>query len=287
MTTTRWRAGDGAREAYDAYAPFYDSFNRRYMYRRWTGVLLEKVEEAGIGGKQLLDVACGTGFSFIPLLERGWRVTGCDISPAMVAVARAKVGDRANLLVADMRELPALGRFDLIWAVGDPINHLLSIEELEAALAGMRRNLAGDGIALFDANTLVPYRGCFSREIVVEEKGRRLVWRGQSSAEDVAPSSFHEARFEATDQPGSERVHRQRHFPEPEVLAAIKAAGLECIARYGEWEGDLYPSLDEDFHSKSVYLCRARESSTSASTLPPGMRARARTKATAITPAIA
>lgn len=255
----QWPGGDGAKEAYEAYASSYDDFNHRYMYERWTGRLLEKAEEAGMGGRRLLDVACGTGLSFIPMLDRGWTVTGCDISPAMLEIARSKVGDAATLLTADMRELPELGRFDLIWAVNDPINYLLSTEELEAALTGMRRNLASDGIALFDVNTLATYRTFFSKEIVVEQKGRRFVWQGQASAEEVVPGSVYEARFAATGEPDSEHTQRQRHFPEGEMLAAIEAAGLSCVGLFGEQDGDLHPGLDEEVHTKAVYLCRARD----------------------------
>jgi len=257
--TERWPAGDAARQTYDAYAAAYDDFNRGYMYERWTGRLLEKAEEAGARRGCLLDVGCGTGLSFLPMLDRGWQVTACDISPRMLELARAKAGDRAELLVADMRELPELGEFDLIWAVNDAINYLLSGEELEAALTGMRRNLAPRGVVLFDVNTVTTYRGFFSSEHVVEEKGRRLVWQGQMEPQGVAPGSISEARFEAKGEEGSAHVHRQRHFPEAEVLAAIEAAGLRCLGVFGELDGDLTPGLDEERHTKAVYLAGAPE----------------------------
>lgn len=253
---TKWKAGDQAREAYDNYASAYDDFNHGYMYESWTARLLAKAEEAGLSGQRLLDVACGTGLSFLPMLDRGWEVTGCDISPAMLEIAREKVGDRAELLVADMRELPDLGEFDLIWAVNDPLNYLLSVEEFEAAMEGMRRNLATEGIVLFDINTLVTYRNFFSREIVVEEKGRHFVWQGKQAGEEVAPGLIAEAHFEASGEEGSSHVHRQRHFGEAEVLAAIKAGGMRCIAVYGEIDGNLELGLEEERHTKAVYLCR-------------------------------
>ncbi len=262
--TAPWQAGDSAREAYDAFAPAYDQFNRGYMYERWTGRLLEKAEEAGLDGDRLLDVGCGTGLSFISMLDRGWRVTACDISPAMLEMARSKVGDRATLLTADMRELPALGEFDLVWAVNDAVNYLLTTAELEAALIGMRRNLAPDGIALFDVNTLATYRAFFSGEHVVEEGGRSFLWRGQTAPEDVSPGSINEARFEAKGETGSAHVHRQRHFPEREVAAAVEAAGLECIDVLGESDGELHRGLDEETHTKAVYLCRRGEQTPSA-----------------------
>jgi SAM-dependent methyltransferase len=249
-----WPAGNSARSAYDSYAPTYDAFNRGYMYERWTGRLLGKAEEAGLRGSRLLDIGCGTGLSSIPMLDRGWRVTACDISPRMLEVARTKMGDKATLLVADMRTLPDLGEFDLIWAVNDAINYLLSTDELEATLAGMRRNLASGGVVLFDVNTLATYRTFFSEEIVREEVGRKFLWQGQSSSGEVAPGEIVEARLETVGDPSSAHVHRQRHFPEEGVLAAFRVAGLDCIGVYGEQDGDLHRGLDEELHTKAVYL---------------------------------
>jgi SAM-dependent methyltransferase len=252
----QWTAGDAVRETYDAWAPVYDEFNCGYLFERWTGKLLERAEEAGVGGKRLLDIACGTGMSTIPMLDRGWTVTGCDISPKMLAIAREKIGDQADLVEADMRELPDFGSFDLVWAINDPLNYVLDVAELEATFDGMRRNVAADGIVLFDVNTLVTYRTFFSNEIVVEGEGGRLVWQGQLTAGDVSTGTFAEARFDVEGDASMESVHRQRHFTESEVLAALDVAGLECIALYGEKEGDLTPGVDENLHSKAVYLCR-------------------------------
>lgn len=252
----QWDAGDEVRLTYDSYAPAYEDFNHGYMYERWTGRLLETAEAAGLQGDRLLDIACGTGLSFVTMLERGWKVTGCDISPAMLEIAKERFGDRAELFVADMRELPDIGEFDLIWAVNDPLNYLLSIEEFEAALDGMRRNLAPRGIALFDINTLVTYRTFFSQEIVVNQNDRQLVWQGKLSPEEVTPGMFAEASFEEVGAEGSAHVHRQRHFSQEEVEAAFKKVGLECIAVYGEQDGALSPGLDENLHTKAVYLSR-------------------------------
>jgi SAM-dependent methyltransferase len=256
--STKWTAGDSVKETYDTWAPVYDEFNRGYLFDRWTGKLLQKAEEAGVGGKRLLDIACGTGMSTIPMLDRGWTVVGCDISSRMLEIAREKIGDRARLFEADMRELPDCGRFDLVWAVNDPLNYLLDIEELEATFDGMRRNVAPDGIVLFDVNTLVTYRTFFSNEIVVEGEGGKLVWQGQLSPSEVSSGTFAEARFDAEGASELTTVHRQRHFSQEEVIGALDVAGLDCVAQFGEKDGDLTPGVDENLHSKAVYLCRLR-----------------------------
>jgi len=258
MTNRHWQGGNAARDTYGTAAAIYDEFTHGlgYKYERWTARLLAKAEELGLEGNRLLDVGCGTGLSFLPMLDRGWEVTACDLSPEMIEVARAKLGERARLLVADMRELPDLGRFDLVWAVNDPVNYLLSGEELVAALTGMRRNLGPEGIALLDASTLRTHREFFAGEIEVEEDGKRFFWTGEQPPGGVGPGAIVEARLEAEGEARSAHVHRVRHFPEAEMLAAIEAAGLHCLSVCGEEEGLLVPELDEEVHTQAVYLFR-------------------------------
>jgi SAM-dependent methyltransferase len=257
MDDPRW-----AEIAYEAIAPVYDDFTAHHNYELWLGNLLPKVEAHGLAGRRLLDVGCGTGKSFIPMLERGWEVTACDISPAMVELARAKVGERAQLSVADMRSLPLFGEFDLVWCLDDAVNYLLSGDELERALAGMRANLAPGGLLMFDVNTIATYRSFFAEEVAVERGGRRLLWHGRAAA-DQAPGTISEAQFEVEPLEGGAgpiepELHRQRHFPEAEVRAAFEVAGLECLDVFGHRD-DAIPEqpLVEDDHHKAVYIARA------------------------------
>lgn len=259
--TDKWLGGNLARNANDRFAAVYDDFNSRYQYVRWTGKLLEQAEAAGMMiGRRLLDLGCGTGLSLVPMLDRGWQVMACDVSPAMVEAAREKIDgdDRGEVRVADMRELPDdLGEFDLVWAVNDALNYLLSADELEAALSGMRRCLAPGGVALFDVNTLDTYRTFFAEDLKVEHEGRVMIWRGQVTPSGARPGMIAEAHFETEGDPTSVHVHSQRHFPETVVRGAVSAAGLRVAALYGELEGELDEALDEEIHSKAVYVCRS------------------------------
>lgn len=253
--------GGLARASYDAIAPVYDEFTASYDLELWLGNILAGLERVGLEGKRLLDVGCGTGGSLLPMLERGWQVTGCDLSPAMIERARSKVDDSVRLEVADMRELPAFGEFDLVWALGDAVNYLMSVEELERALRGMRANLAPGGLLAVDSNTVFAYRSFFAETAVVEKDGQRLVWTGQAAA-DAAPGGVYEARFEGE---GVEpHVHRQHHFPEREILAALAAAGLECREVFGYGDGVvLAQPLDEDVHRRGLYVASAAGAATS------------------------
>jgi len=252
---------DWAERAYEGMAPVYDDFTAHHDYEGWITDLLVVLERCGLQGRRLLDVACGTGKSFLPMLPRGWQVTGCDISPAMIELAREKAGEEVALAVADMLELPVFGEFDLVWALDDAINYLLSREELERALTGMRRNMAPTGLLLFDVNELLAYRTFFAETTVVERSGRRLVWNGLAAA-DVAPGSICESRLEMTAGDGGTAVvtHRQRHFPEAEVIAALEGAGLECLDVYGHGlDGIPKQPLDVESHTKAIYIARRDE----------------------------
>ncbi|HEU4392568.1 MAG TPA: class I SAM-dependent methyltransferase [Solirubrobacterales bacterium] len=255
MSSSAEDTSDSAKIAYEAFAAAYDDFTHEYQNERWTLRLLTAAQELGLRGDRLLDVGCGTGKSFIPMLERGWRVTGCDVSPAMVELARDKVGEEVELGVADMRELPVLGEFDLVWALDDAVNYLLSLEELDSALAGMRDNLAPGGFLVFDVNTLMTFQTFFCSEHVVEHGGRRMVWSGELSPEMAKPGCTAQATLRAADDSMPPHVHRQRHFGEAEVLDALDRAGLECRAIRGELDGDLSDGVDEAVHSKAVYFC--------------------------------
>lgn len=244
-------------------APVYDEFTHLNDYETWFGTLLPALEKHGLRHGRLLDVGCGSGKAFAPMLGRGWSIQGCDVSPAMLELAREKGGADVRVDVADMRELPRFGEFELVWALNDPVNYMLDAEELELALGGMRQNLAPGGLLMFDANTISAYRGFFCEETVIERDGWRLIWRGRSKPEDP-PGTVFEASFEAEPLAGRDgspiapELHRERHFPEAEILGAIAAAGLECLDVFGYTDEDgLVDPLDEVGHYKAIYIARA------------------------------
>ncbi len=262
--TTSERAGDSAKRAFEAMAADYDDFTAHYEYEFWTSRLLEVLARNGLQGQHLLDAGCGTGKSFLPMLAQGWKVTGFDVSPSMLARARQKVGEEARLEVADMREMPVFGKFDLVWALDDAINYLLSPEELNRALRGLRDNLAATGLLLFDVNELPLYEALFAESIEVERDGRRLVWEGKGTG-PKGPGSVSEflcvaaiSRDRSAGEQSSVSLHLQRYFSEAEIRAALDHAGLECLGVYGQsTDGIPRQPLDNAVHTKAIYVARA------------------------------
>ena len=92
---------------------------------------------------RVLDLACGTGDLALLAADRGARVVGLDLVPAMIGKARQRdAGRRTRLLAGDMQALPFPdGAFDLV-TVG---YGLRNVSDLDRALAEIRRVLRPGG----------------------------------------------------------------------------------------------------------------------------------------------
>jgi len=84
---------------FDASPPNYDDFERASGL--FAFLAAELASSAGVApGQNVVDVGCGTGISTVVLSEvvgPGGHVTGVDISPGMLAVARKRAAGRNNL----------------------------------------------------------------------------------------------------------------------------------------------------------------------------------------------
>ena len=255
---------DPTQAAYDSFAPFYDRFTQDYAYDRWLAEIESIAQAHGLGGHRLLDLGCGTGKSFLPLLKRGYEVTTCDISPAMVDQARELVaGTDAEVLVADMRDLPILGRFDLVTSIDDALNYLLTDEELQLAFEGVARNLRPGGLFAFDLNTLGCYRHNLAGDQALDLDGTFFCLRGEADADQLEPGCVFTTVLEvfATDDGDCWRRssirHVQRHHPPELVERLLRDCGFELVDRRGQLPGaHLVPIGDEEIHTKLDYFAR-------------------------------
>jgi len=253
------------RRAYDRFAPIYDEWNGQNDYEMWLGeVLLPELEKHGLRNGWALDVGCGTGRAFVPLLDRGWRVVGCDLSSGMLAEAARKFGSQVRLLNLDARSLPPLSpapelpageAFHLILLLNDVLNYMTEDGELEQVFTGVKRNSCrGQGLVAFDLNTLRLFREDFASGVLEEGSAGDRQWRGLT--DQPKPGGVFEARLSGH---GVEtHVHRQRHWPPDQVQAALEASGLHCLAALGQREADgrvlLSAEPDEERDHKVIYI---------------------------------
>jgi ubiquinone/menaquinone biosynthesis C-methylase UbiE len=79
------------------------------------------IAEAQASGSPVLEIGCGTGRSLIPIAQSGISIVGLDLSPSMLAKARAKIAEldvetqqRIELVEGDLRSFSLGRRFPLV-----------------------------------------------------------------------------------------------------------------------------------------------------------------------------
>ena len=130
------------------------------------------------GGKDILDVACGTGVLTPDYLKRNVAsVTGIDISPKMAEIARAKfLQERVTILCGDVETTAFDRQFDCI-VVYNAFPHFPDPERLIRTLSGL---LKPDG-------TLTVAHGMSREKIDAHHHGTAShVSNGLISADDLA-----------------------------------------------------------------------------------------------------
>lgn len=145
------------RERGSVKADHYDSFAESYTAENESSLLNAYYERpamirlaGGVAGRRVLDAGCGSGPLSAALRARGAIVTGVDASPAMLELARERLGGSADLYVADLsKPLPfADGSFDDV--VSSLVLHYL--EDWSAPLAELRRVLKPGGRLILSVN---------------------------------------------------------------------------------------------------------------------------------------
>ncbi|MBB4302017.1 SAM-dependent methyltransferase [Rhodobium orientis] len=110
---------------YQRFARRFDEVRGRYlMERRWLDAFLNLIPAGGI----ILDLGCGSGEPIARhIVDRGYKVTGVDSAPAMLAMCRERFADH-SWIEADMRRLGLRARFDGIIA-WDSFFHLSGTDQ--------------------------------------------------------------------------------------------------------------------------------------------------------------
>jgi glycine/sarcosine/dimethylglycine N-methyltransferase len=108
------------------------------------------------GVKKVLDVATGTGFHSVRLIEEGFETVSADGSPEMLAQAftngLAYGGHILRLVHADWRWLnrDVHGEYDAIVCLGNSFTHLFSERDRRKTLAEFYAMLKHDGVLILD-----------------------------------------------------------------------------------------------------------------------------------------
>jgi ubiquinone/menaquinone biosynthesis C-methylase UbiE len=170
--------------------PFYDAVADHYhlFYRNWEsavdreGAMLRRLLTAH-HVQTVLDASCGPGTQALPLAKHGFRVTAADLNATMIEKARENainygVADQITFLHAGFLELTdklTSGSFDALITKGNALPHLLTDQDLSAALRNFHRLLKPGGVLVI---------GMRNYDLLLEDRPRFI------------PGQFHDDPYE-------------------------------------------------------------------------------------------
>ena len=141
-------------DAYRGIARHYDRNLMDWYATTYGRRLLDEIARRGRAGARVLDAGCGTGTLALLLAREGYRVTGIDLSPALLEIARAKDAAGAVTWVeGDLTDFDLGQGFDIVVSVGDVLNHLETLDAWERAFRSLATHLAQGGLLFFDVMT--------------------------------------------------------------------------------------------------------------------------------------
>jgi SAM-dependent methyltransferase len=180
---------------------------------------------------RVLDLCCGAGHLAAALARRGFRVTGLDGSEEMLGFARENA-PTAHFVAADARGFCFRSCFDAAVSTFDSLNHLLSLDDLEAAVRNVNRALVPGGLFVFDLNMAEAFRTEWRKSSTIAETDHLCYVRGRYDKErrlGVTEITTFRLNGHWTRQ---DLTIYQRCYARSEVLRAIVESGFASVSSY-------------------------------------------------------
>jgi glycine/sarcosine N-methyltransferase len=236
---------------YDSLSSDYDRFiNWPNRLRVELPFIITELE--AIQAHSVLDAATGTGMHAIALAQQGYSVAGADLSSGMVERARLNATSatvQARFEIAAFGALSqAFGKqsFDAVLCLGNSLPHLITLPELEDALADFAASLRAGGMLLiqnrnFDA-IMAQHERWMEPQAYSDGKSDWLFQRFYDFDTDGLVT-FNMVTFKRIGQGNwSQQVVSSRLRPllKEELIASLRQAGFSDIETFGNMSGAQY-----------------------------------------------
>ena len=234
---------------YDLLAPYYDAVTGDSVTE--AAFIHDIIERRHSQAATLLDLGCGTG-SMTALLAGPYQVSGLDISPGMLAIARDRLPGRTQLYLADMASFRLNAGFDVIVCAYQGLNHLLSLAAWQRSFDCAYEHLNRGGLFVFDVATVSHLERMAAAPRIVEQfAGNYLLIRVRTA--DGLVFDWHLEVYELK-QNGRYRLLTQtvrlRSFPLADIREALSARFTSVEILDGDGN-----STDEENEDRVWFAC--------------------------------
>ena len=141
-------------DAYTGFAYVYDEYMDNIPYEEWGQYMIALLKENGVSGdSSVLELGCGTGTVTRMLAKEGYDCVGLDMSEDMLSIASEKTFEEGSQVIytcQDMRDFEVPYEVDGMISIGDSMNYITSVPDLESVFACVSENLKKGGVFIFD-----------------------------------------------------------------------------------------------------------------------------------------
>lgn len=211
----------------------HDTFGS--LAREAASALVGLLRDAGLDRGTVVDLGSGSGILAAAMGDAGYDVTGVDISPAMVELARV-TAPRATFRVGSLLDAP-LPRCVAVTAIGEALNYATDEragpDAVRALATRVHDALEPGGMFLFDVAT--PGRhGPDKRRAVFHERDTWCLGNRTEESEDGTTLDRRITIFTKTDDGTYRRTdeHHVLRLYDPDTLAAtLRDTGFDVSVR--------------------------------------------------------
>jgi len=136
------------------YAYIYDALYEDKDYKKECQFQEKILKTYAFGQiRTILDLGCGTGGHALILAERGYKVTGVDLSREMLEISRKKAKERklnTEFIQGDIRNLKLNQKFDAVISMFAVISYQITNEDLISTFKVALKHLKKNGLFIFD-----------------------------------------------------------------------------------------------------------------------------------------
>lgn len=191
-------------------------------------------------GSRILDIACGEGRHSIQLADKGFDVTGIDLSPLSIAVAKKWEQPKLHFYVHDMRMPFCVNYFDYALNAFTSFGYFATKHDHEIAAKSFANNLKKNGILVIDylnsnysLQRLVPF------EIIERNNIPFTIKRKKDNTHFLKEISF-------TDFKGKQRIYQEKvaAFSLENFKDIFENTGLTLQYVFGDYQLHEYQEND-------------------------------------------
>jgi len=194
---------------------------------------------------KILDLCCGEGRHSALIRNRGYDITGLDLSETLIRSGRVKFPG-LNLLRCDMRAIP--GRFDLILSLFTSFGYFEEETEDRKVITGVYESLNSPGVFWLDFLNSDQVRNTLSHGRREREmKGVRVIEEKKIQGDRINKKITFIGRT------GERKyVESVRLYSRPELSRMLENTGFKILDVFGDYSGSEWSTGSE----RTIFHCR-------------------------------